>query len=378
MRKRSDKPELGEFNGSDGGGFDGFNEDLVWILEKLVARTGGIAGTLSGQLIGEQQPTLLAQVAGTAGGLSSELNLRSIGVKTPERHGTHDVPEMVHSLLNIVLPDGRRASYRILQLAFSPAADVKVVATVAKESRLGFKLLEDAVARRLYPVLSRYIRLWWVHRAERKSAFALKAVIDQSALSIMILNRTSRLLFANARAMALLNAEDGLTVEGPTVVPIAAADRGPFAAAVTAGLDSNQKLRTAQNPHESPILQLARNGEKRALIVTALPVRASAVDSEDPAVIVYCLDPDEDVGDLLAPVCAIYKLTAVEARLVEKLISGKTLAEAAARINIRTQTARAYLKNIFIKTRTRRQADLVRVMLSSTFRTSTAKFSVPR
>jgi DNA-binding CsgD family transcriptional regulator len=360
----------GTVRGADG--FDSFNEDLTWILQKLVARTGGVAGTLCAQLTGASQPTLLAAVDCDDPPLTMQLNLRAAAVDPPSIRGNHDAPELTHSLLSFYQPDKDKRRYRILQLAFAPAEGVKVVATVAKESRLGFNFLDDANARRLYPVLSRYIRLWWVHRAERRSALALKAFIDLSDLAVILLNRTARLLFANSRASALLSARDGLTHDGQTIIPVAAGDREAFATAIAAGLDCNQANPNCQ-VEQSPILQIQRDNAKRDLIVSILPLPTPALDSEDPAVIVYGLDPDQNLEDLLAPVCAIYKLTKVEARLVGKLIAGSTIVEAAGRINIRPQTARAYLKNIFLKTRTHRQADLVRVMLSSTLRTSATR-----
>jgi DNA-binding CsgD family transcriptional regulator/PAS domain-containing protein len=364
----SDDAQLMQTSGCRDGGFDCFNEDLVWILNKLVVRTGGMAGTLSGQMIGLGPPTPLAAV-GDDTPLTQELVFRSASVPACTVRGAHDAPNVIHSLLSINQPEGEKRRYRVLQLAFSPAEGVKVIASVAKESRLGFKFLEDATARRLYPVLSRYIRLWWVHRAERRSALALKTAIDQSDLAIMLLNRAGRLLFANARANALLMAGDGLSVEDRSVVPVVAEDRAQFASAVSAGLANNEGV----SPVGSATLQIGRTNAKRKLIVTVLPLRTPALDTEDPAVIVYGMDPDQDVEELLAPVCAIYKLTTAETRLVGKLISGNTLTEAAERINIRPQTARAYLKSIFVKTRTHRQAELVRVMLSSTLPTSAAR-----
>jgi DNA-binding CsgD family transcriptional regulator len=64
-------------------------------------------------------------------------------------------------------------------------------------------------------------------------------------------------------------------------------------------------------------------------------------------------------------VCSLYRLTTTEASLVCHLVLGRTIAEAAEQMRIRTQTARAYLKQIFVKTNTHRQADLIRLILNS-------------
>jgi DNA-binding CsgD family transcriptional regulator len=54
--------------------------------------------------------------------------------------------------------------------------------------------------------------------------------------------------------------------------------------------------------------------------------------------------------------------------LAIKIAQGATLESAAGALRIKPQTARSYLKKIFLKTDTNRQSDLVRVLLASTVR----------
>ena len=61
----------------------------------------------------------------------------------------------------------------------------------------------------------------------------------------------------------------------------------------------------------------------------------------------------------------LFKLSRSEARLALALSHGKTIAEAADDIGITVETARNYSKRLFSKTGTRRQAELVRIILSS-------------
>jgi DNA-binding CsgD family transcriptional regulator len=353
--------------------FDAFNEDLSWILAKLVARTGGAVGVISGQL-GEDAPTLLAssRSAPVDEHLLSQLTAKAAGVPTPDSRDDHDNPKLCHTLLNDRELDGTSRRYRLLHLAFAPAEGVRVVATVAKESRLGFNFIEDATSRRLYPVLSRYIRLWWVHRTERRRSLALRAALDTSELGIMLLNRDGRLLFANSHGCRLLASHDGLTQEGNNITAAQMSDRGQFDTEVARALRANQTVSGSLQEVRVPgLLNLPRGSEKRDLILAVLPLEVPAIDTQDPAVIVYVLDPDRDAASLLAPVCSIYGLTATESRLAGELVSGYTVAEAAERIHVQPQTARAYLKSIFTKTKTHRQAELVRVMLSSVMHTFT-------
>jgi DNA-binding CsgD family transcriptional regulator len=60
-----------------------------------------------------------------------------------------------------------------------------------------------------------------------------------------------------------------------------------------------------------------------------------------------------------------FDLTLAEARLALHLVRGETLLSAEAKLNISYETARSSLKNIFRKTGTRRQAELVVVILTA-------------
>ena len=60
-----------------------------------------------------------------------------------------------------------------------------------------------------------------------------------------------------------------------------------------------------------------------------------------------------------------FGLTLAEARLALHLVTGETLRSAAAKLSISYETARTQLKNVFGKTGTCRQAELVVVVLTA-------------
>ena len=60
-----------------------------------------------------------------------------------------------------------------------------------------------------------------------------------------------------------------------------------------------------------------------------------------------------------------FGLTLAEARLALQLVAGETLRSAAAKLGISYETTRSSLKNIFKKTETCRQAELVLVVLTA-------------
>jgi DNA-binding CsgD family transcriptional regulator len=92
--------------------------------------------------------------------------------------------------------------------------------------------------------------------------------------------------------------------------------------------------------------------------------------SEGAAAAIYLFDPGQDLQLRLEPACRFYGLSPVETRLACCLAEGGSVVEAAERIRVREQTARSYLKQIFIKTATNRQAELVSLLLKSCIRTA--------
>ena len=103
--------------------------------------------------------------------------------------------------------------------------------------------------------------------------------------------------------------------------------------------------------------------------VMPLPRRATAlsldVGAPSPAALVIVTDPETLPRAPAAIVQRLYGLTPAEAALAQALAAGKTLQEHAQEAHLTCETARWRLKQILAKTDTHRQAELVRLLLSS-------------
>jgi hypothetical protein len=176
-------------------------------------------------------------------------------------------------------------------------------------------------ANRLYPVLSRYIRLWWLHRVERRRANSLTVALDLSDVGVLLLNRHGEVVFANTPAAALAQRSDGVQLQGAVVTASDVQSNVKLQAAIQNALYCNSiALPEDAARQRSPILALLRASGRRALIATVMHVGCATVDGRDPAVILYVVDPEQSVEHLLAPACAMYRLTPVEARLTHHLV----------------------------------------------------------
>lgn len=98
-------------------------------------------------------------------------------------------------------------------------------------------------------------------------------------------------------------------------------------------------------------------------LVTAL-VRPDA-SGGGPVIAVFVSDPERVLALDLHLLRVWYGLTPAEARVAALLTDGLTVAEIVDRLRIGANTARTHLKSIFAKTSTRRQAELIRLLLSN-------------
>ncbi|GLR66645.1 hypothetical protein GCM10010909_13250 [Acidocella aquatica] len=84
-----------------------------------------------------------------------------------------------------------------------------------------------------------------------------------------------------------------------------------------------------------------------------------------PMTIIYIHGDEQTSTHRVEQIVDLFGLSRNEARLALALSRGRSIAEAAEEIGISLETARSYSKNVYAKTGTRRQADLVRLILIS-------------
>ena len=187
----------------------------------------------------------------------------------------------------------------------------------------------------------------------------LVAALDECPSAMLLLHEDGCILHANVAAECLLTRGDVLFATGGRLCTTEANAAGALAALISrAGTD-------AWEQRSAGSLALREKGRRLPLTVTAAPLRLeqASVFARGSAVLVCVTDPaaEATAGVKLAE---LFALTAAESRLAMALQEGLTLREASLRNGISINTARVQLSNIFAKTKTHRQADLVRLMVS--------------
>ena len=101
-----------------------------------------------------------------------------------------------------------------------------------------------------------------------------------------------------------------------------------------------------------------------------IPGQRFSVEERPEAVVLLVIDTEQRAkvsGDTLV---RLYNLTPSETRVALMLIDGKRLDQIAEELEVAQTTVVFHLKNLFRKTDTNRQADLVRVLLSVPLRSA--------
>ncbi|NOT27981.1 MAG: hypothetical protein HOP16_18000 [Acidobacteria bacterium] len=216
----------------------------------------------------------------------------------------------------------------------------------------------------LMPSLRRAIEL---HRrlsgAELMAAHALE-MLARLSHGVILMSATGAVIWTNRAADVVLRARDGLTLERGELRGATPSVTARFRVALSGAIamSKGQTLDAGET-----VLSLPRASGRRALSVLITPLSAihAALIPDEAAAAVFVDDPELIKTPDADAIRALFGLTRAESELVHCLVAGLSLEAASARLGLRSQTVRTRLKVVFQKTNTHRQAELVRLVLTS-------------
>jgi DNA-binding CsgD family transcriptional regulator len=175
--------------------------------------------------------------------------------------------------------------------------------------------------------------------------------------AIIVLGADGCVLEANAHATAILNRRDALLLYDDRVRAVRGADNDTLQNLLEQALDPSGS---------SGSMLLPRRGGGRDYLIVVVPQARhhEKLSRGATAVSMIVVDPEglqEPTADWLQ---LLFGLTAAEARLALRLFAGRTLGEASAELGTSLATLRVHLAHIFRKTRTSRQVELMRLLMS--------------
>ena len=220
---------------------------------------------------------------------------------------------------------------------------------------------EIELARLLIPHLQRAVTITQMLDYRTAEAATFEAVIDQLLAPVFLIAADMKIVHANRAARALLETGDFLEARGGALAPRALGVAAALETAIAqaAADESGMQRKGFGIPAQSS------GGEPRALHVLPLRFggfRPGIAPSAVAAVFVAPTPVAPTDRDLLTE---LFGLTQAEARVLERIAAGRTVADAAAELDIAPATVKTHLLRLFEKTGVNRQADLA--ALASSF-----------
>jgi DNA-binding CsgD family transcriptional regulator len=244
---------------------------------------------------------------------------------------------------------------------------VAAIAVQRARSQGPFELAEIDLLDRLAPHLTRALRLQTRFAALEAQRWADQTLRDRLPFAVILVDERGGVVSQNQAATNLLACGDGLTARHGCLRTMHPADQ--------AALDKLiRNAVPAANGAGTPVggaVPLRRSCLRRPLSASIMPIprerNAFSLDlgAPVPAALVIVTDPEAVPRAPEAMLQRLYNLTPAEAALAGALAAGRSLHEYADEARVTCETARWRLKQVLAKTDTHRQAELVRLLLTS-------------
>ncbi|MFO1072930.1 MAG: helix-turn-helix transcriptional regulator [Geminicoccaceae bacterium] len=237
-------------------------------------------------------------------------------------------------------------------------ADVLIGLAIQRPFRAQpFALPELDVLQSLAPHLGRALRLQLTleRRAGDTPPWSL-AMLDSLRWPVFLLDGHGRLYLANTQASRALSAADGFTCAHGRLSGEHPWDTHLLQRAIARALAGAGSRLCVQRGNGQP-----------PYVVSVTPLAHAArgkLNDEAPRVAIHALDPSITVPDAAPILAASFALSPAEARLAAALLDGDPLPAVARRLGISPHTARTQLAQLFAKTGTNRQSQLIGLLRS--------------
>lgn len=227
------------------------------------------------------------------------------------------------------------------------------------KDRGAFTAAEIDYSRRAIPHLQRALNIFSLLEQYKSSKSIYSKTIDSMNIGAVLLDRSGSITEKNGSAEAIIAENRCVTEHNYRLAFLSPSDHQRYEYLIATLLDEH-----SSTDYESMV---AGNGSDRlSLLMRKIRRLTSDEFVHAPAVIVYLKQPmQEQAIAATRLVSSLFGLTTTEARLAVMLANGQTLDEVRNNLGVTEQTARTYCKRVFAKTGTNRQAELVRLVLTS-------------
>ena len=186
--------------------------------------------------------------------------------------------------------------------------------------------------------------------------------LNRIAVGVFLIDSERKVLFRNRRAEELLGESDGISLSREGLLR---GEKPQQTQALRQIVDVAIERVAAGDRQSSEAVALTRNSGKRPLFAVACPLGRGPAQTGEPVVGLFVTDPEWRPSDGAQAVAQLYGLSPAETRLALALARGLRLDEIADEFGLSRNTVNYTLKNLFRKTETDRQADLINLFVAS-------------
>lgn len=232
--------------------------------------------------------------------------------------------------------------------------DVSRVASwgvLGSEDRGAFGDEDLELARMLSPHIRRSVEISGVLGHHRIEAGTLRAALDTLAAAALIVEPDGRILFRNAAAGAELEHGSIFREINGRLVGITPEARNPLLG--PNGAASQQRGRDA----------VVTDARGRTVHITWAALEQAGEELGSP-ILLLLRQPEPELKTPLSVAASTFTLTAAETQVLAQVTQSRPLAEIADHLGVARSTVKTHLDAIYRKTETRRQSELVRLVLS--------------
>jgi DNA-binding NarL/FixJ family response regulator len=219
------------------------------------------------------------------------------------------------------------------------------------------QLTTDSMSRSLFNAIQRH----QVNRRDINAAPLLDsatAVLNRLPIGVILVTSDAKILFFNGKAKIYLEKSDGLVV-GPDRICRATL---PGENKALSKLLQETLSPTTENKSEAEFaISLTRMESDSPLNIMVAPIGTGVAGK---GAVLFVSDPAEPVELSVESICGLYGLTPAEGRLALGLTNGHTLEILAEKWGVSMHTVRSQLRQVFRKTDTSRQSEVVKLILT--------------
>lgn len=224
-----------------------------------------------------------------------------------------------------------------------------------------FEELDKALVAQFLPHLQRALQIRRRLVIPSVEGQAARETLDRTATATVVVSRDGHILLANRKAEQLFREADAIRSVGNRLAAV-----GRRAAERLSRLIHDATDTAAGGGNSSGGMLAVDRPDRLPLTVLVVPFRPAqnGIGAPLPAAILFIRDPEMLTAAALA-LQGLFGLTQAEAVVASALADGKSVNEIGTASGISLNTARTHVKNIFAKTGTNRQSQLVALLLRS-------------